>query len=415
MTIFYMSIKDSRKKHAFTIVEILIVLAVIGILASLSMVAYNGIQNSAAATVLQSDLEQASAELERDRTLNGVYPASIAAANNNQGIEASPGTTYQYTYTPSTDTYCLTATSDRTGIPAFYISTSTNTIREGACAGHSGGDGLAPISPIAYEAGFEILDFWEARPSTNSNVYMNDDEAGNRVLALYGGAGSMQVYADREVTGLTIGAQYTISVQAAVEGTSNSPRTAYVGIDGIGLSNGVVVASSGGEFIYSPVSFNFTATNTAHTMVFAVDSVDAWGARFNDVTLEGPGGISIYSHDFDFDSSWTNVAGFQSYARTGSYAMLSNSGSSQTMTRLVSGLYVGDTYIFTAWVRNSPFWSSTASIGVTGIGATTPILTVTDTYQELSYEFKAIATEHTLELNNLTGQTLWDDIIVVRQ
>ncbi len=410
-----MSIKDSRKKHAFTIVEILVVLTVIGILASLSIVAYNGIQNSAAVTVLQSDLEQASAELERNRMHDGTYPLSAAAANDNQGISASPGTTYQYTYTPSTDTYCLTATSDRTGVPAFYISTENNRIREGACTGHSGGDGLAPISPIAYEASFEILDYWSARPSTNSNVYMNDDEAGNRVLALYGGSGSMRVYADREVTGLTIGAQYTISVQASVEGVNNSPRTTYVGIDGIGLSGGVVVASSGGAFTYSTVSFNFTATSTVHKMVFAVDSVDSWGARFNNVTLDSSGGVSIYSHDFEFDSSWTNVAGFQSYARTGNYAMLSNNGSGQTMTRSVSGLYAGDTYIFTVWVRNSPFWSSTASIGVTGIGATTPILTVTDTYQKLSYEFKAIATEHTLELNNLTGKTLWDDVQVVRQ
>lgn len=271
-----MNVPKKNGQSAFTIIELLIAVVIVGILATFSLVAYNGVQDNAASAVLKADLKQASTQLEIDRLSSGAYPASVAAANSNQGLKSSAGTTYQYTYEPGTGTYCLTATSDRAGVPMFNFSSEYGGIQEGPCDGHTGG-GEEQGSPIAYETSFEALDFWEARPSTNSNVYMNDDEPGNRVLALYGGAGSMQVYADRDVSGLTVGAQYTISAQAAVEGAGGSPRTAYIGIDGIGLSNGVSVASSGGEFVYSPVLFSFTATSTTHTMILAADSVDEWG------------------------------------------------------------------------------------------------------------------------------------------
>lgn len=51
----------------FTIVELLIVIVVIGILAAITLVAYNGVQDRAATASLQSDLKQASSQLELDK------------------------------------------------------------------------------------------------------------------------------------------------------------------------------------------------------------------------------------------------------------------------------------------------------------------------------------------------------------
>ena len=51
-------------KHGFTLVELLIVIVVIAILASISIVAYNGIQNRAKNVATQSDLRQIEGFLE---------------------------------------------------------------------------------------------------------------------------------------------------------------------------------------------------------------------------------------------------------------------------------------------------------------------------------------------------------------
>jgi prepilin-type N-terminal cleavage/methylation domain-containing protein len=63
-------------KHGFTLVELLIVIVVIAILASISIVAYNGIQNRAKNVATQSDLRQIEGFLELYNTENGSYPST---------------------------------------------------------------------------------------------------------------------------------------------------------------------------------------------------------------------------------------------------------------------------------------------------------------------------------------------------
>lgn len=66
-----------RKANAFTIVELLIVIVVIGILASITLVAYNGIQERARVTSANSDLALLNkaiyiARINTDKTLMAV-------------------------------------------------------------------------------------------------------------------------------------------------------------------------------------------------------------------------------------------------------------------------------------------------------------------------------------------------------
>ena len=53
----------ASKKSGFTIVELLIVVVVIAILAAITIVAYNGIQNRAKVSSLQSSASQANKKL----------------------------------------------------------------------------------------------------------------------------------------------------------------------------------------------------------------------------------------------------------------------------------------------------------------------------------------------------------------
>ncbi len=132
--------QDTRR--GFTIVELLIVIVIIGILATIVIVAYNGIQQRAHVAVLQSDVKNASTQLEIDNVQIGTYPATMAAANSGAGLKASPGTTYQYTYTSSGNSYCLTGTNS--GV-SYFASNDNQTPQSGACSGHIVGGGSGGV------------------------------------------------------------------------------------------------------------------------------------------------------------------------------------------------------------------------------------------------------------------------------
>lgn len=63
----------------FTIVELLIVIVVIAILAAITVVAYNGIQDRARATQMASGMGQYAKALANHVALNGAYPTSAAS------------------------------------------------------------------------------------------------------------------------------------------------------------------------------------------------------------------------------------------------------------------------------------------------------------------------------------------------
>jgi len=68
--------RQQTKKNGFTIVELLIVIVIIGILAAVTIVAYNGMTQRANEASLASDLNGASMLLATYRIDNGAYPTS---------------------------------------------------------------------------------------------------------------------------------------------------------------------------------------------------------------------------------------------------------------------------------------------------------------------------------------------------
>ena len=67
--------RHTDRQNGFTIVELLIVIVVIAILAAITIVAFNGIQNRARETSLKSDLSNVAKQIEVFRA-NGDYPAN---------------------------------------------------------------------------------------------------------------------------------------------------------------------------------------------------------------------------------------------------------------------------------------------------------------------------------------------------
>ncbi len=133
MIISIMTDKINRQT-GFTIVELLIAIVIIGILAAITIVAYNGVQQRAKVAMVVSDLRNSATRLGLDRVDLGGYPATVGAANSNLGLKASPGTTYQLTVDNAVNpqTFCLTATNG--GID--YMVTQGTAPVIGVCPGH---------------------------------------------------------------------------------------------------------------------------------------------------------------------------------------------------------------------------------------------------------------------------------------
>lgn len=73
--------KINLLKSGFTIVELLVVIVVIGILASITIVSYTGISQKATISVLQSDLSNASNQFRLYQATNSAYPTSLDGNN----------------------------------------------------------------------------------------------------------------------------------------------------------------------------------------------------------------------------------------------------------------------------------------------------------------------------------------------
>jgi general secretion pathway protein G len=73
--------KSWAKQKGFTIVELLIVIVVIGVLAAITVVAYNGIQQRGRDAQRQSDVKAIAKALELYYVDNGKYPAGSCASS----------------------------------------------------------------------------------------------------------------------------------------------------------------------------------------------------------------------------------------------------------------------------------------------------------------------------------------------
>jgi len=127
------------KNHGFTIIELLVVIVVIGILVGISVVSYNGVQQTARDKALLSDTENVSSELARYSAKNGgTYGTAVAwysgGGATNTNINFTPTSGNIIDVVTNTADYCIRGYN-----PASNSKTvTTASVKEstpGACVG----------------------------------------------------------------------------------------------------------------------------------------------------------------------------------------------------------------------------------------------------------------------------------------
>ena len=166
------NINTLKKDRGFTIVELLIVIVVIAILAAITIVAYNGIQNRAKSSAGQSAANALVKKVEAFNTLNSTYPTYcqlVTNSNTPTGAAPAAGTTGVGT--------CAAGGTNAGSEPKLDNTTSITPASAAAGTGYT-----ATVSD-----GNKIVGYFQC--AAGVNIFYVDYQNSNAITAVKAGAG----------------------------------------------------------------------------------------------------------------------------------------------------------------------------------------------------------------------------------
>lgn len=237
-------------KTGFTIVELLIVIVVIAILASITIVAYNGIRERSQSSALATTLKSAAQKVHLYAVDNAdQYPATLAAA----GVKDTDTVTYQYTTdtTGGASTYCLTATYNQS--QSVYFSSTAGKQNSGICPGHNTLVWYKSVAGAALPLGDGAVD---------TSIF----RSGDRSMRIAAGKNGVQLRGSPY--GVTSGQVYTVTLwmqtDASWNGTESNSKVRFGN-----LSNGSLLRACG----YSGVKISWTQVTCTLTVPTGVSQM----------------------------------------------------------------------------------------------------------------------------------------------
>ncbi len=123
-----------HSRSGFTIVELLIVIVVIAILAAITVVAYNGIQNRAKETSVQSATSQIGKKVLSYATQNSdLFPTQATYVTDLSLPASTPSTTYDYFVADNRKSFCISATNTTASPETAFAFTQSGQVVPGRC------------------------------------------------------------------------------------------------------------------------------------------------------------------------------------------------------------------------------------------------------------------------------------------
>lgn len=153
---------ENKTKSGFTIVELLIVIAVIGVLATITVVGYGSWKRSAMTAVVKSDLNNVASAMEDYRNFNNGYPTTLPTT-----FSASEGVTLTMYAGGTATSYCIDGVSTEDPTIEFYIASETKDqgALEGTCGPSQGIPSVPTGLVVTSSTSTSVILSWTA--STN--------------------------------------------------------------------------------------------------------------------------------------------------------------------------------------------------------------------------------------------------------
>ena len=165
----------TKLRAGFTIVELVVVIAVIGILATITVVSYGAWHKSTLSAQVKSDLNGAASAMESARTFNNAYPTTLPST-----ITASNGVTL--TLSGGGATYCIDGASTTDPTIVYYVDSTIKDkgALQGTCIGRPAQN--LPATPTgltiaSVDTGQINLSWSAATDATGYSLQCADDPA----------------------------------------------------------------------------------------------------------------------------------------------------------------------------------------------------------------------------------------------
>jgi prepilin-type N-terminal cleavage/methylation domain-containing protein len=166
------------KQNGFTIVELLIVVVVIAILAAITIVSYNGIQNKAKESAAQSAASQVAKKIVLWQVDN---PNAVPTKLSDVGINTSSDSSTTFEYSPvspqANGGWCATISTTN---KSYYITSLNSTPTVGGCPGHAQG-GTVAITNLVLNPSLE----------SSINTYQSIGNPTSRTIERLNGVGAI--------------------------------------------------------------------------------------------------------------------------------------------------------------------------------------------------------------------------------